>query len=379
MDGKQVMVHRIILSSNSIFFKNLLVSSKHNHPIIHLTGIKHRYLEMVLKLIYLGQCHIGQEDLKEFLSTGKELGLDELIEEINIEKVPKLTTMSSKDPYLIDILEKRNSLEKNKVQLFEISINTQIHKPIPENFSPAGKLESVSKMEDCLSQKFKEQHLSDIQNPNNLETTLVLQKAQYLTDSSKFEEHFEKFEECVTQELQEHICEETSCKAKTYEACTNSSRKKFALNKMIYSADTNKDTSNEPKKKKRKQKGNYECETCNIYFTRKFNLDKHNQSKHEVAKLMCGQCSYKTSIHELLKRHKQSRHDGVKLFCDQCDFHTYLPDYLKGHIKRHKLNKQAKQVCDQCNKSVTYLKKHIQSVHNYITYDCDQFTNKGLK
>ena len=327
MDGRQVMSHRIILSSNSFIFKNLLGRNKHYHPIIHLTGIKHKYLEMVLKLIYLGKCHIGQEDLQEFLFTGKELGVDELIEEINIHKIPNFVTTSAKDPKTNDILEKGNIQDIN-VQLFEASTNKQTHETIPENFSLRGELKPISMIEDGLSQKVKEQHPNNIQNPNQLEPTLFLQVAHFLTDSSEIEENFETFEKCVAQ-LQEHICEETKCQAKIYEACKSSSRSKEAMNK---SPDSNNDTSNESKKTSKR--GKYRCEKCNTYFTKPFSLKIHIQRKHEVAKLMCEQCSYKTSTHEKLKRHKQSRHDGVKLFCDQCDFHTYLPDLLKGHIKR---------------------------------------------
>ena len=117
MDDKLVLVHRVILSSSSVFFRNLLARNKHQHPIIHLTGIKHKHLEMVLKLIYLGQCHIEQEDLQEFLSAGEKLGVNELIEDITIEKEPASTLndvhSSAKDPDCIGLSKKENSQDYN--------------------------------------------------------------------------------------------------------------------------------------------------------------------------------------------------------------------------------------------------------------------------
>ena len=36
-DDKQIMAHKVILSANSEFFKNVLVKNIHQHPLIYLS------------------------------------------------------------------------------------------------------------------------------------------------------------------------------------------------------------------------------------------------------------------------------------------------------------------------------------------------------
>jgi hypothetical protein len=79
-DDKQIKAHKIILSSSSHFFHNVLMKNSHEHPLIYLKDIKHQQLEMLLKFIYQGQCEMKAEEVEEFLVTGKSLGVEGLLE-----------------------------------------------------------------------------------------------------------------------------------------------------------------------------------------------------------------------------------------------------------------------------------------------------------
>ena len=47
-DDKLITAHKIILSSSSAFFKNILWQYPHQNPLIYLKDIKSKYLDWVL-------------------------------------------------------------------------------------------------------------------------------------------------------------------------------------------------------------------------------------------------------------------------------------------------------------------------------------------
>ena len=87
VDDKQIRAHKVILSSCSQFFRNIFVKHPHQNPLLHLKGIKYKELSMVIKLIYLGQCDVGQNELEDFLATGNDLEVGGLMEDVNLKDI----------------------------------------------------------------------------------------------------------------------------------------------------------------------------------------------------------------------------------------------------------------------------------------------------
>ena len=81
-DDKVVRAHKIILCSNSAFFRNIFDKYPHQNPFIYLKDIKYKYLNWVLEFIYTGKCDVEEPELVKFLSVGKELGVNGLMAEI---------------------------------------------------------------------------------------------------------------------------------------------------------------------------------------------------------------------------------------------------------------------------------------------------------
>ena len=81
-DNFQISVHRIVLGSCSSLFKRLLSNTHNTNPIVYLQGISKKHLELLLEYIYQGRCHIQQDDLDAFLTTGRELRISDLTQEI---------------------------------------------------------------------------------------------------------------------------------------------------------------------------------------------------------------------------------------------------------------------------------------------------------
>ena len=74
---KTVRAHKVILSSCSIFFKDLLrsmnVVGSNVQPLIYLRGIRFEDLQSILDFMYFGEVNIEQEKLSTFLAVAEEL------------------------------------------------------------------------------------------------------------------------------------------------------------------------------------------------------------------------------------------------------------------------------------------------------------------
>ena len=90
-DKKQFQAHKFVLSTSSPFFKEILRTNKHPHPLIYLKGMRASALESILDFVYRGEVNIYQEDLNNFLKAAEELELKGLagqhcLEEDNINE-----------------------------------------------------------------------------------------------------------------------------------------------------------------------------------------------------------------------------------------------------------------------------------------------------
>ena len=66
-DYKHVSAHRVVLSSCSGFFKNILKISKHSHPMICIAGVTSIELDNILDYMYNGEGQVSQDQIDTFL------------------------------------------------------------------------------------------------------------------------------------------------------------------------------------------------------------------------------------------------------------------------------------------------------------------------
>ena len=78
-DHKQVSAHKVVLSASSMFFRRILETSKHTHPMLCLDGINAAELEYILDFIYFGEVEMYHEEINKFLDISERLKLDGLI------------------------------------------------------------------------------------------------------------------------------------------------------------------------------------------------------------------------------------------------------------------------------------------------------------
>lgn len=72
-DETQIKAHKVILSSCSSFFRRVLSSNPHQHPLLYLKGVSSSSLGSILQFIYLGEVNIALEHLDSFIQASEDL------------------------------------------------------------------------------------------------------------------------------------------------------------------------------------------------------------------------------------------------------------------------------------------------------------------
>lgn len=78
-DQTQVLAHKVVLSSSSEYFKNILTSNNHSHPMLCLNGVNTVDLKSMLDFIYNGEIQIYQDNLDNFLDIAQRFQLEGLL------------------------------------------------------------------------------------------------------------------------------------------------------------------------------------------------------------------------------------------------------------------------------------------------------------
>lgn len=92
-DGCSFTAHKVVLSACSPYFRSLLKANPCQHPIVILRDVRVQDMEALLRFMYNGEVHIGQEQLADFLKTAQTLQVRGLAEVSN--KDPKLSNSHS--------------------------------------------------------------------------------------------------------------------------------------------------------------------------------------------------------------------------------------------------------------------------------------------
>ncbi|KAI8428351.1 hypothetical protein MSG28_002537 [Choristoneura fumiferana] len=71
--GATFTAHKVVLSACSPYFRKLLKANPCQHPIVILRDVHDKDMESLLRFMYQGEVHIGQEQLKEFLKAAQLL------------------------------------------------------------------------------------------------------------------------------------------------------------------------------------------------------------------------------------------------------------------------------------------------------------------
>ena len=72
-DGQQVESHKVVLSSASPVFRNILINSSQTHPYIYMKEVDKKELDLLLQFMYFGEVMVEKDRLEKFLECATEL------------------------------------------------------------------------------------------------------------------------------------------------------------------------------------------------------------------------------------------------------------------------------------------------------------------
>ena len=108
-DQKMMSAHKLVLSASSPYFKHILTTNKHSHPLLCLDGVSSAELQCVLDYIYQGEVQIYQEQLDRFLVVAQRLKLEGLISQDDDQERKVNATLDDYVPEEISEIPNENS------------------------------------------------------------------------------------------------------------------------------------------------------------------------------------------------------------------------------------------------------------------------------
>ena len=115
--GHQIDSHKVVLSSGSPVFKNILKGNKHSHPLIYMRGLKSDDLFAILDFLYRGKANVPEENLEYFLAVAEELQVMGLAGDANHKEVEQREEPEIKVPDIAESIIKKEEGLPNPVAM----------------------------------------------------------------------------------------------------------------------------------------------------------------------------------------------------------------------------------------------------------------------
>lgn len=326
-DQRQINAHKIILSSGSHFFKNILLQNPHPHPLIYLK-LGYSELLSIVEFIYLGQSDVEQSKIDQFLTTAKDLQVIGLISDDNNKDTNE---------------EVGNNIEqKEKVPEKEVGLT-----------SPLGFLER--------------QYLEDVNN----EMDRIIGKEIDEEIVGSVEQHLE---ETVTIFQEEIVGNSEGNLANVEDRSFIDVTEINLVDELVSTLDTEYDVKREvgvnnlPRAIKSRQEGvRHNCDLCPQYFTTISNLTYHKQKHHNTGIITCNKCDYETTKYNDLKEHIDNKHPGQKKYtCNVCGSEQICDAFLKVHMKKHYPSSHEEAPTNM--KLTSHFKERQKEIQTFKTY-----------
>ena len=333
-DQIQIPAHKLVLSSVSPVFRNLLLNNSDLQPLIYLDGVNKQQLQSILQFIYLGKTTVLKDQVKEFMDIAEELQIKELVSDFQIEGQLFKTTDEVQQTFDEASANAEVFPEEDKIEPETRSKLSSISLELAEYEHKSNRYYC----DQCEYNTTQKGHLKTHQQSIHEGTRYPCDKCEYqATTQGNLKVHQESKHEGIR-----HSC--TQCE---YEAPDKSSLRRHHQTQH--------------------NGFRFSCTQCEYKATRKDYLKAHQQSQHEGVRYSCNQCEYQAGQQKFVKAHQKSKHEGVRYYCDQCEVKTTT----SGHLQRHKQAKHEgnEYFCDQCEyntKRQDNLQSHKQAKHPQV-------------
>ena len=162
-DFKQIAAHKIILSSCSAYFNNILKNvASQKHPILCLEGMSFQEIERVMDYIYNGELRISQDDIDRLLVVGQRLGLEGLIGQTETPKESVLEENYAAQAQNIKLLDESYDVEvqsnenkrMSKTSIKDKNLMSTTSDPTMVLFSHGSSIDSIEELNKKVEESY---------------------------------------------------------------------------------------------------------------------------------------------------------------------------------------------------------------------------------
>ena len=293
-DHTIIKAHRLILSSNSAFFRHIIGKTNNQNAFIYLKGVKKEDLKSIVQFIYLGETNVASENLDSFLETSQELQIRGLIDILGNNAVNKRKTidfMESNEKFPNSLQTQQKDLDEqvfenqgssvvsSQLSFNEISLNREFHKPIP---TIEGQNRNVPYFEP-EQKNFDEKELNmtpNVQNSTHIPfnaRTIKKENAIPTPVTKSNEGYLENFIKKKEAKLEKNILKDYKC-----------DNIKLELLETVLP---------------------FECKKCNYKSVEYSDLKLHDIAIHRNSKYPCENCEFHTNKKPAFIEHMKSAHN----------------------------------------------------------------------
>jgi len=252
---KQLKAHKLVLSSSSPFFQNLLIKNPHPSPLIYLRGVSFAELKSLIRFIYLGQTEVLQDDLDHFMEVAQELKIQGLLGDSDSATV----------------------YDNQKFPKVDIGN--------PEKPRNEEKMHSIKHEDDVHSKYFEREHSTEKQLEDRLYPS-------YSAPKFNFSDALDAFDDI---DMSDTKSEENSKETFGCDHCQFKTKSSSSLNRhqrLLHTSSRQK----------------YHCDLCDKVFSMSHGLAKHKKTAHDDKKLNCNKCGFEAVGEYRLRVHEKKMH-----------------------------------------------------------------------
>ena len=327
-DGSHVEAHRLVLGLHSSVFSKLFKlipsSSCQTHILVYLRGVKRTCLDLLLRLMYMGEVVVERDMVEEFIALGKELKID--IEGVKSKGLEPMIASVKEDFEHIAA----NGLDEPSLAFSAENADERSHKVASWDVDQSNDYQISAELKSAEEKKEVESNATPILN-------------EWLN-------------------ITEDDISEAQPNDAVVQANNDNERKSIIDKQQIFETSLVQSIV---------------CKQCGSNFKTKKGLWFHTQSKHLGVTHKCDECEKVYNVKPALDRHKNVVHKGIRYKCDQCPVMLYTPRALRNHLKRHSGEKEPCDVCDKVFSNYAKLRRHKNqdhlgsSVEMYFCNICD--------
>jgi len=282
-EGKKFKAHKIILSSCSSLFKNILTNNPNPNPLVYFHDIKDEQMAIIVEFIYTGETSVAKEDLDDLLEVAEKL------------QIKGLASSHRKD-------ENEGEQEVNG-DIFHKVVDNAI-----EDYSKNEEQTETGQESRCENDTTEQLLIEGEQEKCSNEDSIDDDQVEIVP-----EKKMENDKNAVKMELSMRVAEDIAEKRDQLPTFKSSAKKfpcKFCDHKSTTSSNLNTHMKSQHGfvKEKIVRMDGYPCDKCNYRATQSGNLSSHKKMKHEGLRFPCSFCSHESGSTSNLKTHFKHKH-----------------------------------------------------------------------